>query len=382
MRSVGRFEIDCGEEALGSGGYGTVVRAKEKQTGEVMAAKVISHRHMPPSTIQREVSFMQRCDHRNVIALHEYVEAEAESYLFMELATKGELFAHVVDNGNLSEVKGLFFFAQIMAAVEYLHSRGIAHRDLKLENVLIDGADVCKVCDFGLAHQYSEDEKRPLLRDVCGSKSYAAPEVLAERGYDGFAADVWSCGICLFGMLAGFFPLDGAQPTDWRFVQVCQAVAQGRSLTRTVFGFYSRPCVLSDHATDLIDGMLSLSPSTRFSVADVLRHAWLGGEGDAQVQSEVSAERTQLQPPQQVSIGGGETLADLQTMLSMGEAQSMPRYRSYFPPDAVAGLGLQMSVEAAVVEGPVYRGNPGAALAASTAPPRLSRQHAFGVVLA
>ena len=89
---------------------------------------------------------------------------------------------------------------------------GVTHHDLKLENVLLTGDDRCKLCNFGLAHAYPRgpdgEVQRAPLTVVCGSKSYAAPEVLAGFGYDGPSVDVWSCGICLFAMVAGFFPLD------------------------------------------------------------------------------------------------------------------------------------------------------------------------------
>ena len=118
-----------------------------------------------------------------------------------------------------------------------MHRSGVAHRDLKLENVLLDANDKCKVCDFGLAHVYqpSQDGKLEKLREVCGSKSYAAPEVLEGRGYDGFPADVWSCGICLFAMLAGFFPLDEASGSDWRFERLKLAAAAGHSVSGLFF---------------------------------------------------------------------------------------------------------------------------------------------------
>jgi len=146
---------------------------------------------------------------------------------------------------------------------------------------LLDAQDLCKVCDFGLAHEYARSAKEPakfeltLLREVCGSKSYCAPEVLEGRGYDGFPTDLWSCGICLFAMLAGFFPLDEATGSDWRFSRVKMAAEAGMSACHTIYGFYDRPCDLSNEARDLIDGMLRISPTERLTVAQVLDSPWL-----------------------------------------------------------------------------------------------------------
>merc|ERR550514_1318878 len=157
----------------------------------------------------------------------------------MELAQDGELFSRVINAGSLSEEQARPYFKQLMEAVAYLHSQGVVHRDLKLENVLLAN-DKCKVCDFGLAHVYESDGaggfKLSSLREVCGSKSYCAPEVLEGRGYDGFPTDVWSCGICLFAMLAGFFPLDEASGADWRFERVKMAASAHSSVTHTIFG--------------------------------------------------------------------------------------------------------------------------------------------------
>merc|ERR1719450_1504017 len=137
------------------------------------------------------------------------------------------------------------FFCQMLDGVAYCHLAAVAHRDLKLENVLLNEQGALKLIDFGLSHVYprqadgSVDRSKP-LRDVCGSKSYAAPEVLGGRGYDGFAADMWSLGVCLFAMLSGFFPLDEASNNDWRYPKLLEAQRSKRSTTVTVYGWYKR----------------------------------------------------------------------------------------------------------------------------------------------
>jgi serine/threonine protein kinase len=115
------------------------------------------------------------------------------------------------------------------------------------------------------------------LREVCGSKSYAAPEVLDGRGYEGFPADVWSCGICLFAMLAGFFPLDEASGSDWRFERLKLAAAAGHSVTVAIFGFYERECSLSREVCQLIDRMLIVEPTRRLTITQSLSSPWVTG---------------------------------------------------------------------------------------------------------
>ena len=172
----------------------------------------------------------------------------------------------------------------MLDGVAYCHLAGVAHRDLKLENVLLNEQGALKLIDFGLSHVYPRladgvtiDRSRP-LKDVCGSKSYAAPEVLASRGYDGFAADMWSLGVCLFAMLAGFFPLDEASSNDWRFAKLVEAQRQGRSTTAIVFGWYKRTCRhLTPEVIHMLDGLLTLDPSKRLSMEQTRAHPWVTG---------------------------------------------------------------------------------------------------------
>jgi len=363
MPEIGGFDVEYGEaDQLGKGGYGQVFKAKDK-TGGAVACKVVSHKKMRLSAINEEVRLMRRLDHKHVIKLHDYVRQEEISYIFMELASAGDLFAYVIALNMVDEPVARRFFGQMLEGLTYLHSVGVAHRDLKLENVLLDEHHHCKICDFGLAHEYQCDAAGKIvhtpLRDVCGSKSYAAPEVLAGRGYDGFAADVWSCGICLFAMLAGFFPFDGATASDWRFTRVVQAVAQGQSLTHTIFGFYSRPCVLSAEAAALIDSMLVIYHTRRLSVVDACASQWISGREKA----------------------SGRAQTKLKNLNGVGQQHTeSPRYRSAhfveIPADEVA-MGLQMSVDLDIE--PVYRSLGDVPLSKPSAPP-LARQDAFGML--
>jgi len=339
---VGKFELD--DTQLGAGGYGVVVKATNTETGERVAAKMIDKKKMKADAIEREVLLMRLLDHPYVIGVRDQVEMDRNMFIFMELAGRGELFNRVIQSGLLSEEEARPYFKQLMEAVTFMHAKGVAHRDLKLENVLLaagaDGSDVCKVCDFGLAHRYEVDGtgkvlKNKLLNETCGSKSYAAPEVLDGRGYDGFDADGWSCGICLFAMLAGFFPLDEATGADWRFERVKLAMQNGLSATRTIFGFYERKCTLSRQVVDMIDGMLATQAARRLKDGEVLESAWMVDD----------------------TIKGGEFEMDYMTY------DESPRYRG-----AAAGFvpGGDMDYGA-----PIYRGVPGAE------PPKLGKQAGF-----
>ena len=286
---AGTFVLQADVE-LGSGGYGKVVQATEKSTGRMCAGKVISTSRMKASAIHKEINLMAKLKHENIIELlgYEDIPEKKRMIIFMELAANGDLFSRVISSGTLEEDQAKPYFMQLMSAVQHMHTVGCVHRDLKLENVLLDAGDSCKVCDFGLAHVYEVSNKEiqlTKLREICGSKSYCAPEVLEGRGYDGFPTDVWSCGICLFAMLAGFFPLDEASGSDWRYERVKMAAQQQCSVTHTIFGFYERPCTLSGEVTDLIDSMLVIDPARRLEVAHSLQSSWLSGKKGMEVDS-------------------------------------------------------------------------------------------------
>lgn len=336
---VADYAID--EYELGSGGYGTVYRAKHTKNGEVVACKVVDVRKQKRESVLKEIRVMDQLRHQHVIALKASVEVQFTIFVFMELAARGELFSRVVDSGSLSEAEARPYVTQLLHAVHFVHEHGVAHRDLKLENVLLDANDMCKVCDFGLAHVYERDSSgcamHTKLKEVCGSKSYAAPEVLEGRGYDGFGADAWSCGICLFGMLAGFFPLDEATKNDWRYQRVALAVAQGGSATKTIFEFYSRPCTLSHEVVALIDALITPSPDRRINIKAALESPWVRGEKFVEV------------PAYLLAADG-------------------PRYR--FASGEAGSLDWLKEAQEGE-SGPNYRGGGGP-------PPMLKKQHAFG----
>ena len=120
------------KEELGSGGYGKVVRARRNTDGKEAAAKIVSKRRMKLSAIQKEVQLMEMLSHPNIIAMYAAEEVSDNYYIYMELATGGELFGKVIASGALSEDEARPHFVELMSAVQYMHSMGVVHRDLKL----------------------------------------------------------------------------------------------------------------------------------------------------------------------------------------------------------------------------------------------------------
>ena len=154
---------------------------------------------------------MQGLKHPNIIECLEVIDTETHTYIVMEYIAGGDLFDYIMGKGVLEEPEAIGIFKQIISALEYLHEKNICHRDLKLENILIDDKGKIKIIDFGLSKKV-EDQKK--LDTFCGSWSYCSPEVAQQNDYDGYANDRWSLGILLFALVSGCLPFD--DPDDNR----------------------------------------------------------------------------------------------------------------------------------------------------------------------
>ena len=185
----------------------------------------------------------------------------------MELITGGELFDKIVSEGRFSQDTARFYFDQLVSGVLYCHSQGVCHRDLKPENLLLDENGDLKISDFGLSALYEgggengeEGSRASLLHTTCGTPNYVAPEVLADKGYDGRAADVWSIGVILYVLMAGFLPFD--EPT---------MSALFRKIQKAEFSY---PSWFTDEAKDLLNKILVPSPEERITLPQIQQHPW------------------------------------------------------------------------------------------------------------
>ena len=204
-------------------------------------------------------------------------------FIFMEVASGGELFDQVIDNGAnaMPEHKARGFMTQLLAGVAHCHKRGVAHRDLKLENVLLTSTGVVKVIDFGLSHVYPRDadgrpDRSTALKECCGSKSYAAPGAQPVRLRWLRRRRVVARRLPLRDGV-GLLPARRGDEEGLALRQAGENQFVGATV-RSVYGWYKRP---SDHLTpalvDLLDNMLMMEPSKRASMAEVLAHPWLQG---------------------------------------------------------------------------------------------------------
>lgn len=209
---------------LGQGTFGKVYYARNLSSGQSVAIKMIDKEKILKvglmEQIKREISIMRLVRHPNVLQLFEVMATKSKIYFALEYAKGGELF-HKMARAKLNEESARNYFQQLISAMDYCHSRGVYHRDLKPENLLLDENETLKVSDFGLSALAESRRQDGLLHTTCGTPAYVAPEVLSRKGYSGSKADVWSCGVILFVLVANYLPFH-----DRNIIQMYRKIAK------------------------------------------------------------------------------------------------------------------------------------------------------------
>ncbi|PZC82868.1 hypothetical protein B5X24_HaOG209311 [Helicoverpa armigera] len=210
---IGKYKL---LKTIGKGNFAKVKLAKHVPTGKEVAIKIIDKTQLNPGSLQklfREVRIMKMLDHPNIVKLFQVIETEKTLYLVMEYASGGEVFDYLVLHGRMKEKEARAKFRQIVSAVQYCHQKRIIHRDLKAENLLLDGEMNIKIADFGFSNEFTPGAK---LDTFCGSPPYAAPELFQGKKYDGPEVDVWSLGVILYTLVSGSLPFDGSTLRELR----------------------------------------------------------------------------------------------------------------------------------------------------------------------
>ncbi|PHT41604.1 hypothetical protein CQW23_20458 [Capsicum baccatum] len=225
---------------IGSGNFGVARLMRHKETKELVAMKYIERGH-------------------------KVVLTPTHLAIVMEYAAGGELFERICNAGRFSEDEARYFFQQLISGVHYCHNLQICHRDLKLENTLLDGsaAPRLKICDFGYSKS-SLLHSRP--KSTVGTPAYIAPEVLSRREYDGKLADVWSCGVTLYVMLVGAYPFeDQEDPKNFR-----------KTIQRIMAVQYKIPDYvhISQDCRHLLSRIFVANPARRITIKEIKSHPW------------------------------------------------------------------------------------------------------------
>ncbi|KAL1770399.1 ribosomal protein S6 kinase alpha-2 isoform X3 [Sigmodon hispidus] len=255
------------KEDIGVGSYSVCKRCVHKATDAEYAVKIIDKSKRDPS---EEIEILLRYgQHPNIITLKDVYDDGKFVYLVMELMRGGELLDRILRQRCFSEREASDVLYTIARTMDYLHSQGVVHRDLKPSNILYmdesGNPESIRICDFGFAKQLRAENG--LLMTPCYTANFVAPEVLKRQGYDA-ACDVWSLGILLYTMLAGFTPF--ANGPDDTPEEILARIGSGKyALSGGNWDF------ISDAAKDVVSKMLHVDPQQRLTAVQVLKHPWI-----------------------------------------------------------------------------------------------------------
>ena len=256
---IGNYQI---EKTIGEGTFGKVKLGIHIPTEEKVAIKILEKDKIQDredlERISREINFLKKLNHPNIIKIYDIIENSKNFYIIMELANNGELFKYIVKKKKLDEVEASFFYYQLILGLEAIHKEKIVHRDIKPENLLLKENNILTIIDFGLSNQY---KKNQYLKTSCGSPCYAAPEMILGRKYNGLLVDLWSSGIVLYAMVCGYLPFE-----DKNNDKLYKKILNGK---------FDLPSRLSNECKDLIKKILTVNPKNRIGIEGVKSHPFL-----------------------------------------------------------------------------------------------------------
>ncbi|GFF27156.1 protein kinase kin1 [Aspergillus lentulus] len=260
-------------KTIGAGSMGKVKLAKNMETGEQVAVKIVprqsadEHRSSRDTEradrskeirTAREAAIVSLVNHPYICGMRDMVRTTYHWYMLFEYVNGGQMLDYIISHGKLKEKQARKFARQIASALDYCHRNSIVHRDLKIENILISKTGDIKIIDFGLSNLFSP---RSLLKTFCGSLYFAAPELLQARQYTGPEVDVWSFGIVLYVLVCGKVPFD-----DQSMPQLHAKIKKGH---------VEYPQGLSAECRHIISRMLVTDPKQRASLAEIMNHPWM-----------------------------------------------------------------------------------------------------------
>ena len=247
---------------IGRGAFGKVNIGLNILTGRIVAIKSFNKKNLvnesAKNKILYETNLMRGLWHPSVTKILETFECENYMLIIMEYISGGNLQNFVKKRRKLCEKTAKILFRQIIQGIRYIHSRGIVHRDIKLENILLDLNNIIKICDFGVGKLIKPNT---ILKDQCGTPVYMAPEILKGNGYKGFPVDVWSAGVALYIMLSGTLPFNKDKEHDLEYAILNNSVKEIKDI--------------SEEGNNLLKNILEKDPNKRYTCNQILEHPWL-----------------------------------------------------------------------------------------------------------
>ena len=248
---------------LGKGAFGKVNLCLHTLTGRLVAIKSINKEKIKnerqKKKIKQETAIMETLSKsKNIVKIFETYETKKHICIVMEYICAGDLLTYIKKRSKLTEPVAKFIFKQIILGIKHIHDNSIIHRDIKLDNILLDLDNNIKICDFGVSRKINKDD---IMFEQCGTPAYIAPEILINKGYEGFGVDIWSAGVVLYAMLSGTVPFKGNNLKELHNL--------------IISGDYKEVKGISNEAEDLLKNILEVDPNKRFKIEQILNHPWL-----------------------------------------------------------------------------------------------------------
>ncbi|XP_070579123.1 testis-specific serine/threonine-protein kinase 3-like [Ptychodera flava] len=260
-------------ETLGCGSYSKVKFAIETKTMAKVAVKIIDRRRAPrdflESFLPRELDIISGVQHENIIETYGHFEHGSKVFIIQEYAENGDLLSYVRRAGSaLPERQAKHWIRETTCGLRYLHKQGIAHRDLKCENLLLDFYGAVKISDFGFSRVVGQEE---LSNTYCGSAAYAAPEILKSQPYRPIPTDIWALGVVTYILSCGEMPFGDDTSSVNNILH--------RQLNGIQFPLLKR---VTPECKDILQAMLTVDPDERITTDGVLQSPWLNAIDDLQ----------------------------------------------------------------------------------------------------
>ncbi|KAI8620545.1 kinase-like domain-containing protein [Chytriomyces sp. MP71] len=257
------------QKTIGEGCFSKVKMAIHFPTNQKVAIKCMDKKAMngevgTAERTLREILVLSHLFHPNITRLLEVVDTPDFIYLILEYEEGGELFDYIIAHKIVPELRARIMFRQLLSALQYCHVNGIVHRDLKPENILLDAQGNMKLIDFGFSNVVREENQ---MDTYCGSPSYAAPEMIGRKKYNGQHVDIWALGVVLFVLICGYHPFDHQNVR--------------KMYSSIITGKYTFPesFKISEGAKSIISLMLRVKPSDRATLEQLQNHLWTTDNG-------------------------------------------------------------------------------------------------------
>lgn len=248
---------------IGTGAYGIAKYGIHKATNRKVAIKIYEKSKlvdiMRQKSVQGEIKILSKIDNTNIVKMYQTIDTSKYLYIILEFISGCSLSTLLKRklNRRMEEFEANKLFRELLMALDYCHRNGITHRDVKLENTLVDKNNNVKLIDFGFATCFSNEKK---VKMFCGTPSYMAPEIVARKEYVGPPVDIWAAGVLLYILITGNFPF--------------RANSDKELYRQIMKGNYVVPEYVSISAKHLIAKMLCVDPQKRAKASDLLKDGW------------------------------------------------------------------------------------------------------------